>query len=274
MDDKRPPPRYQLLPPKDRQLDIKGKLGFADVYPQQLGQEEDKLTESNVRQGFIPVPQLQNEVLSAFEIFGDKLEDKTVINQLRQLADNVAKAKAPMKRFPSTTSFRHPVRSGTEMETWMKTLASSDDSLKNLALSIPAEPRKRSDLLHEIVKRRVPITRATWLVKSALLYEVRLRGRLHDQDFLSLEWSKEMKNFLHSQLELLKPLPPKPVPAKGRRPAPEVNRWAKPEERNAFYSKWRYSIQLARWHYAEGLLDQKDFLKWSLDQLGVANFDQ
>ncbi|KAJ3091853.1 RNA polymerase II mediator complex subunit [Quaeritorhiza haematococci] len=35
-----------------------------------------------------------------------------------------------------------------------------------------------------------------------------------------------------------------------------------------------FSVRLSKWQYVEGLLDQRHFLKWSLDQLKSANFDQ
>lgn len=43
--------------------------------------------------------------------------------------------------------------------------------------------------------------------------------------------------------------------------------WTTSENRARFESKWSYSIRLARWQYFEGLLDQRTFLKWTLDTL-------
>lgn len=43
--------------------------------------------------------------------------------------------------------------------------------------------------------------------------------------------------------------------------------WATPENRVRFEQRWSYSVRLARWQYFEGLLDQRIFLKWTLDTL-------
>lgn len=50
--------------------------------------------------------------------------------------------------------------------------------------------------------------------------------------------------------------------------------WLTPESRARFEQRWSYSVQLARWQYYEGLLDQKTFLRWSLDTLnGCTSFE-
>lgn len=43
--------------------------------------------------------------------------------------------------------------------------------------------------------------------------------------------------------------------------------WTTPELRQRFEQRWHYSTKLARWQYCEGLLDQRTYLKWSLDSL-------
>ncbi|RCH96766.1 RNA polymerase II mediator complex subunit, partial [Rhizopus stolonifer] len=46
--------------------------------------------------------------------------------------------------------------------------------------------------------------------------------------------------------------------------------WLTPESRKKFEQRWSYSVQLARWQYHEGLIDQRTFLKWSLDTLAAS----
>lgn len=50
--------------------------------------------------------------------------------------------------------------------------------------------------------------------------------------------------------------------------------WVTPENRARFEQRWSYSVRLARWQYFEGLLDQRTFLKWTLDTLaGSGSFE-
>lgn len=50
--------------------------------------------------------------------------------------------------------------------------------------------------------------------------------------------------------------------------------WTTPELRQRFEQRWHYSTKLARWQYCEGLLDQRTYLKWSLDSLaGSSSFE-
>lgn len=47
--------------------------------------------------------------------------------------------------------------------------------------------------------------------------------------------------------------------------------WITPEAKLRFESRWAYSTKLTRWQYCEGLLDQRTFLKWSLDTLASSS---
>lgn len=47
--------------------------------------------------------------------------------------------------------------------------------------------------------------------------------------------------------------------------------WLSAESRSKFEQKWTYSVKLTHWQYYEGLLDQRTFLKWSLDTLAASS---
>lgn len=49
-----------------------------------------------------------------------------------------------------------------------------------------------------------------------------------------------------------------------------------PDQAESLYAhgSWSHLVQLSLWQYVEGLLDQRHFLKWSVDQFSVSNFDQ
>lgn len=57
------------------------------------------------------------------------------------------------------------------------------------------------------------------------------------------------------------------VPGAGGNNDNLVKPWATPETRARFEARWAYSTKLTRWQYSEGLLDQRNFLKCSLDFL-------
>lgn len=95
-----------------------------------------------------------------------------------------------------------------------------------------------------------------------------------------IQWTATVTAHLKKQLTELIPLtvssPHPPAPNRGFKynhdttPKP----WATPENRARFEQKWSYSVKLARWQYFEGLLDQRTFLKWTLDTLaGSGSFE-
>jgi hypothetical protein len=95
-----------------------------------------------------------------------------------------------------------------------------------------------------------------------------------------MEWSNSLTGLLREQIDQLSTANIRATQGNAsvtnlrRSIYAEPPKWTSVETRKAFIAKWNYSVELAKWHYAEGLLDQRGFLKWSLDQLQAANFDQ
>ena len=56
--------------------------------------------------------------------------------------------------------------------------------------------------------------------------------------------------------------------------AAESKKWQSSDERRRFLNRWNYILSLIRYQYAEGLIDQRTFLRWTLDWFKSANFDQ
>ena len=76
---------------------------FADVFPQEPDQEEDRLTETAVKQGYYPRPYIENEGISAHKVFGDRIvQDKNqILDKLRDFVADVEKKKQLNLRIPS-----------------------------------------------------------------------------------------------------------------------------------------------------------------------------
>ncbi|CAO3663674.1 unnamed protein product [Rhizopus stolonifer] len=68
--------KYSLQTPP-RKLPLNEKLGYPDFFPQRPEQDEDILSESNMRQGFIDRP-IPNESSSAHDIVFGKLQEINV----------------------------------------------------------------------------------------------------------------------------------------------------------------------------------------------------
>jgi hypothetical protein len=108
-----------------------------------------------------------------------------------------------------------------------------------------------------------------------------------------IQWTATVTNHLKKQLGELIPLatnnptsassphPPVGTPGRGYKSYNASNHhdnapkpWVTPENRARFEQRWSYSVRLARWQYFEGLLDQRTFLKWTLDTLaGSGSFE-
>lgn len=106
-----------------------------------------------------------------------------------------------------------------------------------------------------------------------------------------IQWTQIVTSHLKKQLSELTPSPNttnSPHPTPGSTPNSQNNQrggyknynsqhndntpkpWVTPENRAKFESRWSYSVRLARWQYFEGLLDQRTFLKWTLDTLAAS----
>lgn len=68
-------------------------LGFPDFYPPKSGQDEDQMTEENVKKGFIDSPFVQNEHFSAHDVIFDELKKPDTLKNLGDFMTDVMKRK-------------------------------------------------------------------------------------------------------------------------------------------------------------------------------------
>ncbi|RUS29765.1 hypothetical protein BC938DRAFT_480272, partial [Jimgerdemannia flammicorona] len=97
-----PPPlkKYTLQPPpKKLQLHRAMELGYPDIFPQRPNQDEDQLTDSNVRNGFIDRPIVSNENTCAHDmVHGRLVDDPKILYDLGAFMVDVLKRKREASR--------------------------------------------------------------------------------------------------------------------------------------------------------------------------------
>ncbi|KAG2221431.1 hypothetical protein INT45_005236 [Circinella minor] len=278
-----PPSR---LPPLSKTM---SNLGHPGIYPQKPTQIEDIMTESNVRNGFIDRPLVSNEHTCAYDmVFGKLQEDQRVLDDLGSFAVDVMKRKRNAARITGAPSFKPPIRSTlieSKKEQWMNELASGTQPLRKLARNVP-HGFKGEKLLETLAAKQVPFLRATWYIKVVGLSEMHQRNANNNPSSLphAIQWTNVVVNHLRRQLSELSPSQPSGSgntgSGRGYKAHPSTpsnyhdnasKPWATPENRERFEQKWSYSTKLTKWQYCEGLLDQRTFLRWTLDSLKHCN---
>ncbi|TPX49398.1 hypothetical protein SeMB42_g02631 [Synchytrium endobioticum] len=262
---------FSIQPP-DKVLSRSNDLGYAGIYPQRELQDEDELSESNVRQGFVdrPHPILQDERLSAFELYYQDSNHTNLLNGLSGFISEVLKNQRGIGTIPDVSRYKLPDRVVvSDIKQWMTKLANENESLQELAKGVP-QGVKGEQLVSLLIQHQVPVARATWLVRFVGASEIRLRRQAKpSEDSNYEEWTVAIV----SQLRRLYDFINQPI-IKQPKAIAESRRWNSSEERKRFLNRWKYMLSLIKYQYAEGLIDQRTFLRWVLDTFMRANFDQ
>ncbi|TPX30202.1 hypothetical protein SmJEL517_g06180 [Synchytrium microbalum] len=288
---------FSMNPP-DKVLSRTRDLGFAGVYPQRGAQDEDELSESNVKHGFQdrPHPILQDERFSAFELYYHDSNHGKLLNALSGFVTEVLKGQVGESKVPNESRYKLPDRVATDAKQWIVKLASETEPLSELAKSVPlgqvfhgnlisvyvlidsAYYRiKGGALLDHLVQHQVPIARATWFVRFVGASEIRQHRQPkqaedpNQHSAFETEWTTALTVFMKRLFESINAPQPTII---GPTISKDTKRWSSSDERKRFMIKWNYVLGLIRYQYAEGLIDQRGFLRWSLDSFKLANFDQ
>ncbi|KAI7865079.1 hypothetical protein BDF14DRAFT_1730934 [Spinellus fusiger] len=273
----KPPPRLMPLSKTTHQL------GYPGLFLQRSEQEEDIMTESNMRNGFIDRPVVSNEHTCGHDIVYGKLQDdQRLMNELGNFMVEVLKRKRKSAKMTGTSSFKPPLRStlvDAKKEQWMQELAGGIVPLRKLARNVP-HGFKGEKLLDTLAAKQVPFLRASWYIKIVGLSEMTQRNANNTNASISQanHWTIVVIGHLKKQLGELSAISTTPhhpnTNTRGHKihHNPPTNDaatkpWATPENRARFEQRWTYSTRLARWQYCEGLLDQRAFLRSSLDVL-------
>ncbi|RIA84360.1 hypothetical protein C1645_784260 [Glomus cerebriforme] len=232
--------KYKLVPPKNLVRFHKDsvELGYPDFYPPKLGQDEDQMTEENVKKGFIDSPFVQNEHFSAHDMIFDELKNHNTLKNLGEFMTGVMKRKNETNTFQGSAQFMGPTIvwvTTDERDKWLRDLA-GNVPLKVLARSVPKGVEGK-DLLESVTLYRVPLARATWFTKIVGINKI-LQNRGNPE--YTKEWTTIFNQFIRDQ------------------------------SLNYDSDKWRYSILLAKWQFDEQLLDQR-LLRYTLEHLEQAD---
>ncbi|KAI1317908.1 RNA polymerase II mediator complex subunit [Mortierella claussenii] len=268
--------RYILLPPpKRRRLHKTSDLGFPGVFPQRVGQDEDQMTSSNVKTGYIDKGIIQNETVSAQGILADGLQDPKKLHDLGTFMVEVLKRRQESSKITGPPS--RATLNDQKKEQWMSDL-SGTVSLRRLSKSVP-HGFKSEKLLETLAQRQVPMLRATWYIKIVALSEMQApRSRPSStQHQYSTDWTMIVNSFLKKQLLEINPHSTSKPAASALNPASgaqNVKPWASEDAKEKWEAKWRYSVMLTKWQYSEGLLDHRHFLRTTVELLSTLGFEQ
>jgi len=149
-------------------------------------------------------------------------------------------------------------------------------SLRRLSKSVP-HGFKAEKLLETLAQRQVPMLRATWYIKIVALSELQTRRPPITQMQYSTDWTATVSMFLKKQLMEINPHSTTKAAAPALNAAgasQNIKPWASEEAKERWETKWRYSVMLTKWQYNEGLLDHRQILRATVDQLSMLGFEQ
>ncbi|KAF9137964.1 RNA polymerase II mediator complex subunit [Mortierella sp. GBA39] len=263
--------RYILLPPPRKR-----KLHKTS----DLGQDEDQMTHSNVKTGYIDKGIIQNETVSAQGILADRLQDPKKQHDLGAFMVQVLKKRQESSKITGPSTFRPPNRAtlnDQKKEQWLSDL-SGTTPLRRLSKSVP-HGFKTEKLLEALAQRQVPMLRATWYIKIVALSEMQAQRNRPSiaQSQYSTDWTAIVSMFLKKQLLEINPhstSKPAPTSLNASSGSQNIKPWTSEEAKERWEAKWRYSVMLTKWQYNEGLLDHRHFLRATVEQLSSLCFEQ
>ncbi|TFK74611.1 hypothetical protein BDN72DRAFT_955610 [Pluteus cervinus] len=272
-----PLPLYESHPPNWLpKAHLSADLGYPGFHPPRPGQEEDLLSEANVRHGFTAPQPVNAEHFSAQSMINDSLHSEDVFSKLEELMNEVFLRKA--ERLPGipTPSFRIPTRvtlNDAKRQAWLADLANPDVPLHKLGKSVP-HGAKGHDLLDLLHSNDVAIPRAVWFLRVLGANETAgLRNRpTYNPTQYSIDWANLVTSYMKKQLTDIA-LPSAP------RPGLNIKQTFKgvlsdADSRERWISRFSYCLKLLRTFYSEGLVDKRTFLVWVVQQMATCNLAQ
>ncbi|XP_039296033.1 mediator of RNA polymerase II transcription subunit 12-like protein [Nilaparvata lugens] len=239
------------------------RLGPPDVYPQEPKQKEDELTTSNVKHGFATMPQLTDE-------FGTARNCNITASKIASYFSGIIGKKEELNTLPDSGRKRQQInpkdnfwpataRTKNAIEAWFKDLAGSKPLL-SLSKKAP-NFNKKEEIFLLLCEYQVPMLRAAWFIKLSSAYTVAVseakikKRQLPDP---TQEWTGTLLKFLKDQLAKLQDH------YTSSSTAPML------DEQKIALRQWRYTLNLMKSLYEEGLLDRQEVLQWILDLLEKA----
>ncbi|CAG8584958.1 11355_t:CDS:2, partial [Diversispora eburnea] len=158
--------KYELAPPKNlAPLHTTSDLGYPDFYPTNPGQDEDQMTEHNVRNGFTNLPFVSTEHVSARNMLS--IRDPKNLKNLSDFMTDIMKRKREINTLKGSSSYTvtvpQTVWDTQSRDRWISQLA-SNVPLRTLAKTVP-KGVEGINLLDVVTTHKVPLAKATWFTK-------------------------------------------------------------------------------------------------------------
>ncbi|KAL0581804.1 RNA polymerase II mediator complex subunit [Marasmius crinis-equi] len=272
-----PLPTYESHPPEWLpKAHADADLGYAGFHPPRPGQDEDLLSEYNVKNGYHLGFTVTAETYSSQPGISENLRSQETITKLEDLMNEVFNRRT--KQVPSVPAhnFRVPSRvtlNDSKRHAWFDDLANPNVPLSKLGKNVP-HGAKGADLLDLLHSKNVSIPRAVWFLRVFGANETAgLRNRpTYDPSQYSIEWTNVVTSHLKKQLQDI--ALPSPVRAGVNIKQTFKGVLADSETRDKWISRFSYCLRLLRTFYAEGLVNKRTFFVWLINQMASCNLAQ
>ncbi|KAJ3504486.1 hypothetical protein NMY22_g17908 [Coprinellus aureogranulatus] len=258
------------------QIHSAGDLGYPGFHPTRPGQDEDKMSTTNVKNGYALPLVVDVETYTANGFLNDKLRDGDALAKFEDLINEVFHAKSSQLPPIPPSSFRIPPRvtlNEGKRQSWFSDLANPDVPLNKLGKSVP-HGAKGHDLLDQLHDNNVAINRAVWVLRVHGANETAgIRNKpTYDPTQYSMEWANVFTGYLKKQLDVIMlPIAPRPG-LTYKHTFKGVLSDTEPRER--WVSRFSYCLKLLRAFYHEGMVDSRVFLVWMVQQIKACNLAQ
>ncbi|GLB37302.1 putative transcription mediator complex subunit Med12 [Lyophyllum shimeji] len=271
------PPIYESHPPAWLpNVHSSADLGYLGFYPPRAGQDEDLLSEANVKNGFVLGKPVAAETFSAHSLVNADLSSTATFSKLEALMNEIFIRRADSIPSIPPSTFRIPTRvtlNDSKRQAWFADLANPEVPLHKLGKSVP-HGAKGHDLLDLLQSNNVAIPRAVWFLRVFGANETAgLRNKpTYNPTQYSVDWANVVTSYVKKQLADIA-LPSAP------RPGLNIKQTFKGvlsdgDTRERWISRFTYCLQLLRTFYSEGLVDNRTFFVWVVQQLGTCNLAQ
>ncbi|KZT24227.1 hypothetical protein NEOLEDRAFT_1067868 [Neolentinus lepideus HHB14362 ss-1] len=270
------PPVYELKPPEWLpKVSTNADLGYIGFHPPRPGQAEDVLSEGNIKNGFSVGHSVMAETFTSVDAVNQHLKGGVLV-ELDEFMNQVFARRAETIPSIPASSFRLPSRvtlNESKRQSWFADLANPEVPLQKLGKSVP-HGAKGGDLLDLLQTNNVSMPRAVWFLRVFGANETAgLRNKpSYNPTQYSVEWANVVTTHLKKQLgEIALPV--------AVRAGMNVKQMFKgvlsdPASRERWISRFSYCLSLLRTFYSEGLVDNRTFLSWLVQQMASCNLAQ
>ncbi|KAH8119597.1 hypothetical protein DFH11DRAFT_1501865 [Phellopilus nigrolimitatus] len=273
------PEIYECVPPEWLpKTSNSADLGFINFFPPRPSQDEDSLTEANVKNGLVLKNSIPAETYTSKSRQIKELKEGGLINELEEFMNQVFQRRSEnLSQIPPST-FRIPSRAtlnDVKRNAWFADLANPEVPLAKLGKSMPhAHGMRGHEHLDYLHANNVSIPRAVWFIRILGSNEIAgLRNKPnYNPMHYSVDWANVVTGYLKKHLSEIS-LPSAP------RPGLNIKQTFKgvltdPDSRERWVSKLIYTLDLLRVFYLEYMVDHTTFLSWLVQLLGTCNLAQ